>query len=318
MRAGDISRQRLSPATICYHLANPKPLRRDASNFRYLRSQTDTLRTLPGFWLTAGWFYLFPLGRSHLWQTPHFWFGLFFVMFPFGLFIYGWNDLMDAEVDRLNPRKGSFLFGPKATDEELRKLPWMIACVHLPLLCYLGLAIDSRFFWWYLILTAATAIYNYPRVGFKNWPVLDVLNQAGYLLVFTFSSWINHTPSLHWKTMAFGVMFAMHSHLLGQIMDLEPDRQAGRRSTAVCFGRMTTKYLIAAMMAAESLLVLQLGDLVVAGFLALGALWFVADARLLFGHRPYPGFLMRLFLIGWNAAAVLSAPWVWMQGSFAH
>jgi 4-hydroxybenzoate polyprenyltransferase len=130
----------------------------------------------PGFWLTAGWFYLFPLGHTDLWATPGFWFGLFFVMFPFGLFIYGWNDLMDAEVDRLNPRKGSFLFGPKATDEELRKLPWIIALVHLPLLSYLAVAVDARFVWWYLILAATTAVYNYPRVGFKNRPVLDALN----------------------------------------------------------------------------------------------------------------------------------------------
>jgi 4-hydroxybenzoate polyprenyltransferase len=238
-------------------------------------------------------------------------------MFPFGLFIYGWNDLMDAEVDRLNPRKGGFLFGPKGTDEELRRLPWSIALVHLPLLCYLGLAVDRRFFGWYLVLAATTALYNLPRLGFKNWPVLDVLNQAGYLLVFTFSSWINGAPLLSGSAMAFGVMFAMHSHLLGEIMDLEPDRQAGRRTTAVWLGHLPAKYLIAAMMVAESLLVLRLGDAAIATFLALGALWFMADAWF-FGQRPYPGLLMRLFLIGWNIVAVVSAPWVWMRGSFTH
>jgi len=271
----------------------------------------------PGFWLTALWFYLFPLGQTHLWTTPHFWFGCFFVMFPFGLFIYGWNDLMDADVDRLNPRKGSFLFGPKGTDEELRTLPWIIAIVHLPLLCYLGLFVGSRFLWWYLVLAVATAIYNWPRAGFKNWPALDVLNQAGYLLVFAFSSRLNHVPQLPWSSMAFGVMFAMHSHLLGQIMDLEPDRQAGRRTTAVVCGRLTTKFLIMGLMVAESIVVfVWIGDSIIAGFLAFGALWFLIDAALLYGSDPYPGFLMRCFLIGWNLAAVVSAPWVWARGSF--
>jgi 4-hydroxybenzoate polyprenyltransferase len=272
----------------------------------------------PGFWLTAAWFYLFPLGQSDLWATPRFWFGLFFVMFPFGLFIYGWNDFMDAAADRSNPRKGGFLFGPQATEEERCQLPWIIALVHLPLLCYLGLAVNSRFVWWYLLLAGATAIYNLPRWGFKNWPVLDVLNQAGYLLAFTFSSWINGAPMLHAGAMTFGVMFAMHSHLLGQIMDLEPDRQAGRCTTAVWLGRSATKYLIAGMMIGECLLVFRLGDAFIASFLAMGVLWFLADARLLFGSRPYPRFLMRLFLIGWNAAAVVSAPWVWIHGSFVH
>ncbi len=272
----------------------------------------------PGFWLTAAWFYLFPLGYSHLWATPRFWFGLFFVMFPFGLFIYGWNDFMDAKADRVNPRKGGFLFGPKATDAERREIPWIIGLIHLPLLGYLGLAVSSRFFWWYLLLAGATAIYNLPRWGFKNWPVLDVLNQTGYLLVFTFSSWINGAPTLSVGVMIFGVMFAMHSHLLGQIMDLEPDREAGRKTTAVWLGRLATKYLMAGLMAVECLLVFEIGDGVIASFLAMGALWFLVDAGLLFGSRPYPGFLMRLFLIGWNAAAVVSAPWVWVHGSFAR
>jgi 4-hydroxybenzoate polyprenyltransferase len=29
----------------------------------------------------------------------------------------------------------------------------------------------------------------------------------------------------------FGALFAMHSHLFGQIMDVAPDRLAGRRTT---------------------------------------------------------------------------------------
>jgi 4-hydroxybenzoate polyprenyltransferase len=34
-----------------------------------------------------------------------------------GLLIYGWNDIVDYEADRLNPRKGTFLFGARGTPD---------------------------------------------------------------------------------------------------------------------------------------------------------------------------------------------------------
>src|SRR4051812_9627801 len=67
----------------------------------------------PGFWITAAWFYLLPLGQRPLLSSWIFWVGLFYVTFPFGLLIYGWNDLADRDEDRFNPRKGTFLFGAR-------------------------------------------------------------------------------------------------------------------------------------------------------------------------------------------------------------
>src|SRR5262245_16914416 len=48
----------------------------------------------PGFWLTAIWFYLLPVAQRPVWNSFDFWLGVFFVSFPFGLLIYGWNDIM--------------------------------------------------------------------------------------------------------------------------------------------------------------------------------------------------------------------------------
>ena len=39
------------------------------------------------------------------------WLGLFYVLFPLGFLLYGVNDIVDAEADRLNPRKGTFCLG---------------------------------------------------------------------------------------------------------------------------------------------------------------------------------------------------------------
>jgi 4-hydroxybenzoate polyprenyltransferase len=272
----------------------------------------------PGFWLTAIWFYLLPVAQRPIWNSFDFWLGVFFISFPFGLLIYGWNDIVDRENDRRNPRKGSFLFGSRGSDEQLRKLPWVIALVHLPFVIWFTVSLGMQMLVWYAALIAATALYNWPRFGFKNFPAVDVLNQAAYLLVFYVSSAVNHVPQLPWQTMLFGVMFAMHSHLLGEVMDLEPDRAAGRRTTALVLGAVPTKLLIALFLAVEATLVNHaFGDRVITTFLACGAGWFVFDS-VCFRARPYPDWLPRLFLLGWNVMALASAWYVWSSGALSR
>lgn len=268
----------------------------------------------PGFWLTAVWFYLLPVAQRPVWDSPAFWLGVFFVSFPFGLLIYGLNDVADRENDRRNTRKGTFLFGSLGTDEQLRKLPWIVALVHLPFAVLFTVWLGLHMLGWYATLVAATCIYNLPRYGFKNFPVVDVLIQAAYLLVFYVSSAINHVPQLPWQTMFFGVMFAMHSHLLGEVMDVIPDRMDGRHTTALVIGTVPTKLLISAFLAGEAVLVNRaFDDRIIPVILACGAGWFVFDA-IYFRARTYPDWLTRLFLLSWNVVALASAWFVWSSG----
>ena len=91
---------------------------------------------------------------------------------------------------------------------------------------------------WFAVLVLATLVYNWPGIGLKARPGLDMAAQLGYLLVFVLSSWLNGVPQLPWFTFAFGALFAMHSHLFGEIMDVEPgparepahDRRCHRRA----------------------------------------------------------------------------------------
>ncbi|HEX8312934.1 MAG TPA: UbiA family prenyltransferase [Chthoniobacteraceae bacterium] len=272
----------------------------------------------PGFWSTAIWFYLLPLGGSTAWQQPEFWLGLVYVTLPLGLVIYGWNDLADRETDQLNPRKDTYLFGARATTAELRRLPMWIAGVQVPFVWAFLLIIGPKVIGWCALLATATAIYNLPRVGFKNWPGVDMLNQVGYLLVFVLSSWLNHVPQLPLATFAFGALFAMHSHLFGQIMDHAPDLASGRRTTAGVLGLQRAKWFMVALLTAEALLVWKgAGDLWIAAFLTGGALFFVADVMLLWKNRVYSPGEMRFFFLAWNAVALLSIPWVWSTARLA-
>jgi lycopene elongase/hydratase (flavuxanthin-forming) len=267
----------------------------------------------PGFWITSIWFYLLPLGGRNVFGTYGFWLGLVYVTFPLGLFIYGWNDCVDAETDRLNPRKDSYLFGARGTAAQLARLPWWIALAQLPFLALFAAKIGwIRTLAYYGALTFATWLYNNPRGGAKTRPGFDLANQIAYLLVFALSSWLNEVPQLPWHTYIFGAMFAMHSHLFGEVMDLEPDRTVGRRTTGLVLGPIGSKWLLATMLLSEAVLIyVCTRDVLIAGALAAGSIWFVADLFWLWRDRPYSAREARLFFLGWNAAALVTAPIVW-------
>ena len=240
--------------------------------------------------------------------------------FPLGLLIYGWNDCVDAETDRHNPRKGTFLFGARGDEAQLAALPCRIFYVQLPFLAvFVYLLGPVMTLTWATALVASTALYNWPPPGFKGRPPLDMLNQAGYLLVFVLASLLGHLPPLPWQTFVFGTLFAMHAHLFGQIMDVEPDARAGRHTTATAIGVVPAKGLIALLLLLEGVLVwTAFGDRLIAAALAAGGGWFLLDASVLWRGGFYRPAQMRFFLLGWNAAAVGSMGYVWATAAFTH
>ena len=264
-------------------------------------------------------FYLMPLGHADFLHSYRLWLGLFYVLFPLGLLLYGVNDIVDAEADLLNPRKGTFLFGSRGAAEQLKFLRWVIAAAQIPFLVLFYFLLGPRILWWFALLLVAVAIYNAPRLGWKGRPPLDVLTQAAYLLIFVLSSWLNHAPQLPWQTFLFGALFAMHSHVFGEVMDIEPDRLSGRRTTATLIGRVPSKFFMAGPLCVETAIILTyFRDWTIAGFLALGAIWFVFDATLVWKKRAYSPTEMRLFMWGWNIAAILGIFWNWAHSTLAH
>src|SRR5882724_8021210 len=260
-----------------------------------------------------------PLGRADFLRSGKLWLGLFFVLLPLGLVLYGVNDIVDAETDALNPRKGTFMFGSRGAREQLTALKWQIAAVQLPFAVAFYFFAGPRILWWYALLLLAVGVYNAPGIAWKGRPPFDVLIQASYLLVFVLSSWLNNAPQLPWQTFLFGAMFAMHSHIFGEVMDIEPDRLSGRRTTATSIGRVRAKFLIAAFLCIESALLWgYFRDSIITGFLSIGAIWFLIDATLFWKNRAYSPREMRLFLWGWNTAALLGMFWNWAHGTLTH
>jgi 4-hydroxybenzoate polyprenyltransferase len=271
----------------------------------------------PGFWLTQIWFYLLPLSQVPVLDSWRFWLGVAYVSFGLGFILYGWNDLADADTDQHNPRKGSFLFGARGTRDQLRRLPRQIFLVQLPFVALFTWIVGPAMLLWFAALVGTAALYNhFPPRGLKGRPPFELLNQLGYLLVFVFSSWLNRVPQVPWPTFVFGALFAMHSHLFGEIMDVGPDRAAGRRTTAAMIGIQRAKLLLTGFLVAESMLVIMcFQNRWLAVGLAMAASWFVADARWIWRDGDYTTGQMRFFFFAWNAVALVSMPWIWRSAA---
>jgi 4-hydroxybenzoate polyprenyltransferase len=122
----------------------------------------------PGLWTTTAMFYLMPLGHADFLHSWKLWLGLFYVVFPLGLLLYGVNDIVDAEADLLNARKGTFLFGPRGAAEQLKLLRWLIAAAQIPFLALFTFLLGPRILSWFALMLLAVAIYNAPRIGWKR------------------------------------------------------------------------------------------------------------------------------------------------------
>lgn len=267
----------------------------------------------PGFWPTQFWFYLLPMSGIEMFESPAFWVGAVYVCFPLGLLLYGWNDLGDCETDRLNPRKDSWLFGARPGDVLRGRLPWIIAAVQLPFaIAFIWMA-GPKMAIWFLAVLLVNATYN--NWGWKGIPVLDIANQVGYLLIFLLASWLCELDQLPAAVWAFSALFAMQSHVFGQLMDIDEDKQAGRRSTAIVLGHRRTKMLLAIMMMIETAIAAAFFQgTVVAIFMAMGSAFFAMDA--VFGPPRYPVLFTKAFFVGWNVIVIATMYWVWRDGWF--
>lgn len=269
----------------------------------------------PGLWFPTIWLYLLPLGKMDVWQSPLFWLGMLFVCFPLNFLIYGWNDIVDYETDVLNPRKGSFLFGASGTKEELSSLPLYIFIVQLISWPYFIYVAGWPMLVLLLVLLAILVAYNLPKKGLRNTPPLDLVAQIGYLLVVPFSMMVNQTEMIPNLTYFYLLLFAFQSQLIGEVMDIEPDRAANRATTATALGIRNTKLLIIGLVALETgLLLFVYQDYIFGGMLGLGLLWFIIDLLFIFKTQTYTLGQMRLFGFGSNAIALASMSYVWWSG----
>ncbi|WP_252698469.1 prenyltransferase [Natronosalvus vescus] len=158
-----------------------------------------------------------------------------YFLIPANVFLYGINDIYDREIDAENPKKD---------DREARYAGHRIVPVAVvvgavaPLLLLPWLPRPS---WpWIALFLALGAGYSAPPVRFKTTPVLDSVSNGLYIVpgAAAYAAVAGTQPPL--LAVAGAWLWAMGMHTFSAIPDIEPDRQAGIRTTATVLGERRT------------------------------------------------------------------------------
>jgi len=270
----------------------------------------------PGLWFATLWLYLLPTSQDQdIWTSIPFWLGIAYVTFPLNLLVYGWNDMVDVEADKFNDRKNSYLFGALGNEKEIGTLIPAILGSQLLFVPFIIYFAGAQFLVVYVAFLVINTLYNLPKNGLRSRPPLELLCQIGYLLIVPISIMLNDTQQLPLWSYVYLILFAWQSHLIGEVMDIVPDKQAGKTTTAVLLGMKKTKLLIILLVALEVLiLIFVVKDYFFAAILGAGLGWLLLDLFIIFKTKVYTLKEMRLFAFLSNVVAIISMAYVWWSG----
>ena len=229
--------------------------------------------------------------------------------------VYGLNDLNDVYADAVNDRKGNYLFGAKASLSYLKKVPIRIGLYCLPFIVYFISVGGIEMALVLLFMVITNLVYNLKPIRLKERPPFEVFIQIGYVLVAIFSVLLNGLDMIPWQTLVYLSLFAFQAHIAGEIMDIEPDRKAGKKTTATLIGRKNTKYLMVFLLVTEVfLLSYWFQDYVLAGFLGCFIIWLLIDVFVVYKGKPYSLKEMNYFGILMNIVGLGSMLWILYAG----
>ena len=274
----------------------------------------------PGLWFPTIWIYLVPFSlETNFWHNWLFWLGLFFVTFPLNYLVYGLNDYNDYYADEVNDRKGNWLFGAKSARDQLQSIPRKVAVIVMPFIVVFTIISGLTMFWLLVFMVLVNLIYNFKPFRLKERPPFEICIQIGYVFTAFFSVELNGLTNLPWQTILYLTLFAFQAHIAGEIMDIEPDLKANKRTTATRIGRKNTKLLMLLLLLVETyILWFWFNDAVLSGFLGVFSLWLILDVFVFFKERPYTISQMKFFGIAMNVSAILSMIWILYSGKLMH
>ena len=164
-----------------------------------------------------------------------------YFLVPANVFLYGVNDVFDADIDETNPKKDDRevrYTGDKATLAAVLA-SGLLALGFLPVLSAAALAALALFFF-------LAVEYSAPPLRFKTTPLFDSISNGLYVLpgVVAYTAIAGALPPLF--AVLGGWCWTMGMHTFSAIPDIEPDRAAGIRTTATVLGERRTYYYCAA------------------------------------------------------------------------
>ncbi|WP_276272644.1 prenyltransferase [Haloarcula litorea] len=159
---------------------------------------------------------------------------------PANVFLYGVNDVFDRDVDEHNPKKDE---GREVSYRGDSVVFWtivgtgLLALAFVPFLAPLGLLALGA--WAFLAVE-----YSAPPLRFKTTPFLDSISNGLYILpgAVAYTAIEGVAPPIAAVVGAW--LWTMGMHTFSAIPDIEPDREAGIRTTATVMGPNTYYYCV--------------------------------------------------------------------------
>ncbi|SNZ18087.1 4-hydroxybenzoate polyprenyltransferase [Natronoarchaeum philippinense] len=160
-----------------------------------------------------------------------------YFLLPANVFLYGINDVYDADIDAENPKKEADAREARFGGEPF--VVYAVAVCALAAVALIALVPDPAQFWLvgFVILGSQ---YSAPPLRFKTTPLLDSVSNGLYILpgAAAYAALAGAQPPT--LAIAGGWLWAMGMHTFSAIPDIEPDRQAGIETTATRLGERAT------------------------------------------------------------------------------
>jgi len=208
-----------------------------------------------------------------------------YFLLPANVLLYGVNDVYDAEIDAENPKKEAGGREARFSGER-----WVVAVVVASGLVGLGtFALVPVGAWPWLGAFFVLAVeYSAPPLRFKTTPLLDSVSNGLYILpgVVAYVAVAGRQPPA--AAVVGGWLWAMGMHTFSAIPDIEPDREAGIRTTATVLGEERTYAYCGA------------------AWLSAAVAWAFVDNRIALLMLAYP---VVVFAIYWSNVDVDEAYW---------
>jgi len=213
----------------------------------------------PRFWFyTAGPFllgYMAGLSAPRELRTPAFWLPFLYFLVPANVFLYGINDLFDADTDALSVKKGAQEHR-LATPEHRLVIGLLIGVGILDLIFASVLVSKTEFYGLALfaLFIVLSALYSAPPVRFKARAFLDSYSNALYVLpgLLGYVLTAHQFPPI--LIVLAAIAWAAGMHAYSAIPDIQPDQAAGIRTAAVALGEKRALLFVLANWSAAALL----------------------------------------------------------------
>lgn len=157
---------------------------------------------------------------------------LVYFLVPANVLLYGVNDWFDADIDRLNPKKGTreAAAGVGRTTAVAVVLSGLLLAVPL-------VAVDHGARPWLVGFLVLAVAYSVPPVRLKRRPFLDSASNGLYVLPGVAAFVAVSGEAVPLAVLAGGWLWTMAMHTYSAIPDIPHDRAGGVRTTATVLGR---------------------------------------------------------------------------------